>query len=96
MSSSQHVLRRFAITRVTRVSSLATSRQSCASGLRAKSTSSGIRARFGILSIARHRRRVLIFSEMSGGPVFSLAEPLSMPLVGLISEFNPNLELLRI
>jgi hypothetical protein len=35
-------------------------------------------------------------SGMSGGPVFSLDDPLSMPLVGLISEFSPSLELLYV
>ena len=35
-------------------------------------------------------------SGMSGGPVFSLADPLSMPLVGLIYEFSSDLELLYI
>lgn len=35
-------------------------------------------------------------SGMSGGPAFSLASPLSMPMIGLISEFSSNLELLYI
>lgn len=35
-------------------------------------------------------------SGMSGGPVFSLEHPLSMPLIGLIFEFSSNLELMYI